>query len=379
MHVAQISFFDDPRGRQPEQLLQDWPSLGDVADCVHGAGARVSVIQACRHSRQIIRHGVAYHFMPLAGAASAVLGDSLAELLRGLAPDVLHVHGLDFAREVIALAALAPNVPIVLQDHADRPPRSWRPWRRSLWRRGCSLASALAFCALEQARPFASAGLISPGAKVYAIPESSSRFAPGDRERARRRCGLTGDPLVLWVGHLNPNKDPLTVLEGISEAARDLSSLRLCCCYGSSPLLRDVQRRITADPNLRDRVHLLAAVPHDDIELLMQAADIFVLGSHREGSGYALIEAIACGLPPVVSDIPSFRALTGSGHIGALWPAGNARKLSECLKRLAAQSQPRLRAQVRAHFEAELSFEAVGRKLAWAYQDILAGRHARLS
>ena len=40
------------------------------------------------------------------------------------------------------------------------------------------------------------------------------------------------------------------------------------------------------------------------VEELMRAADIFTLGSHREGSGYALTEALACGLPPVVTDIP---------------------------------------------------------------------------
>ena len=52
----------------------------------------------------------------------------------------------------------------------------------------------------------------------------------------------------------------------------------------------------------------------------MRAADLFVLGSHREGSGYSLIEALACGLPPIVTDIPSFRSLTGAGVVGALWP-----------------------------------------------------------
>jgi glycosyltransferase involved in cell wall biosynthesis len=184
---------------------------------------------------------------------------------------------------------------------------------------------------------------------------------------------------VLWVGHLNANKDPLTVLEGISHAAKALPSLKMYCCYGSSPLLREVQHRIAADPNLRERVHLLGSVPHQDLEYLMQAADIFVLGSHREGSGYALIEAIACGLPPVVTDIPSFRELTGSGRIGALWPTGNAGKLSECLQTMAAQCQIRLRTDVRSHFESELSFDVVGRKLALAYEDVLSELHARLS
>jgi glycosyltransferase involved in cell wall biosynthesis len=299
-----------------------------------------------------------------------------AALLGQLAPEVLHVHGLDFAADVISLAALAPRVPIVLQDHASRPPR---PWRRSLWRKGCSRASAIAFCSLEQAQPFKRHDLIPAATRIYAIPESSSEFTPGDRQQARDQSSVTGDPTLLWVGHLDVNKDPLTVLEGVSEAATALPSLRMYCCYGTSPLLSEVQRRIAADPNLKDRVHLLGAVPHRQIERLMRAADIFVLGSHREGSGYALIEAIACGLTPVVTDIPSFRELTGSGRIGALWPPGNASKLSQCLQSTAAHCQDRRRSAVRSHFDSELSFDVVGRKLASAYQDVLSAPHARFS
>ena len=52
------------------------------------------------------------------------------------------------------------------------------------------------------------------------------------------------------------------------------------------------------------------------------AADLFVVGSHHEGSGYALMEACACGAVPVVTGIPTFRLLTGSGSIGALWTPG---------------------------------------------------------
>src|SRR4030095_15835086 len=102
------------------------------------------------------------------------------------------------------------------------------------------------------------------------------------------------------------------------------------------------------------------------------AADFFTLGSHREGSGYALTEALACGLPPVVTDIPSFRAMTGRGAVGWLWPSGNAHGLCDAL--LAAASQPRalLREQARQHFERELSFKAVGRKLNAAYAKLIA-------
>jgi glycosyltransferase involved in cell wall biosynthesis len=367
-HVAQIGFFNDPAGRAPSELLESWATIGDVAEAASRCGVRVSVVQACTHSARLERNGVRYYFLPFATESGSPGMTPLVELLRTLAPDVLHVHGLGFHRQVASLATLVPDAPIILQDHASRPPRLWR---RAAWRRALSFAAGIAFCAAEQARPFASAGLLSPHTRVYAIPESTTRFVPGDRQQARVTTGLRGDPALLWVGHLDANKDPLTVLDGVSAAARALPGLQLWCCFGVAPLLRPVRDRIAADPCLRDRVQLLGRVPHERVEQLMLAADIFVLGSHREGSGYSLIEALGCGLPPAVTDIPSFRALTGAGTVGRLWPCGNSQALSRVLQSLAARRGDDMRAAVRAHFERELSFAALGAKLTAMYQDVI--------
>jgi glycosyltransferase involved in cell wall biosynthesis len=369
-HIAQISFFSDPQRRSAAQLLEAWPTLVDVAEAAAKSGSDVSIVQASAQSEHLERNGVHYHFLPFDDASSRnAYSAAYRGLLRSLAPDVFHVHGLDFPRQVRSLAELSSGVPIILQDHASRPPRIWR---RASARRGMSVAAGVAFCSLDQARPFANAGLIGASTQVYEIPESTSRFAPADRDAARRLTGVEGDPAVLWVGHLNANKDPLTVLEGISAALRELPQLRFYCCFGNAPLLRAVQSRIASDTRLRDRVHLLGRVPHERIELLMQAADIFVLGSHREGSGYSLIEALACGLPPVVTEIPSFRSLTKAGSVGALWPCGDSRALCQALLAVAKRSSTALRAAVRAHFERELSSNALGEKLTAMYADVLA-------
>jgi glycosyltransferase involved in cell wall biosynthesis len=373
-HVAHISFFTDPEGRPPAQLLHDWSSLVDVAEAAACANLRVSVIQACRSSATLTRNDVSYYFLPFGGATPwRQQTRTFGELIHHLQPEVCHVHGLGFPHDVLSLSALRRASPIVLQDHADRPPRLWRRWS---WRNAFSVASGIAFCSLEQARPFARVGLIQAQTPLYEIPESTSRFAPADKEDARRTLGLTGDPLVLWVGHLDANKDPLTVLEGISAAARVLPRLKLLCCFGAAPLMREVQNRIATDPALRDRVQLLGRVPHATVEQLMRASDLLVLGSHREGSGYSLIEALACGLPPVVTDIPSFRSLTGSGAVGALWPCGDARRLCEAIVAMSQRPEAQTRAAVRAHFDSELSIDALGRKLRSMYEDLLRRKAA---
>lgn len=328
------------------------------------------MIQAAAYTQRVTRNGIDYHFIDVSGLdMAASRGRRFSSVLAEIEADILHVHGLGFAEDAFAVAQCLPELPILFQDHADRPPR-W--WRRRQWRRWYACAAGLAFTAPDLARPFIAADLFGPQTRLFAIPESSSRFSLGSRAAARAENGLHGDPCVLWVGHLNAGKDPLTVLDGVAQAASKLPGLQLWCAFASAPLLADVLQCIERDPRLAGRVHLLGKVAHARIQSLMRAADIFVSGSLIESCGYALLEAMACGAMPVVTDIPSFRALTGEGRMGMLWPRGDAVKLADALCLAATSLPPRER--VRAHFDATLSFAAVGRQWSDAYAQLLGGR-----
>ncbi|HVI56759.1 MAG TPA: glycosyltransferase family 4 protein [Luteibacter sp.] len=369
MHVAQINFLRAPADCSAEALFDRWPSLADIPEAAAASGWRVSVIQLATQQRLLQRHGIDYHFVDLRGLrSSAARGRFLADLVADIGGQVVHVHSLGFAADAFAVAQRLPRVPILIQDHADRPPR-W--WRRPRWRRWYAAASGIAFTSPALAGPFTREGLFAQRTRLFAIPESSSRFQPGDRHAARAETGLDGDPCVLWVGHLSDGKDPLTVLEGVARAAQRLPGIRLYCAFGRAPLMDAVRHRIDSDPRLQGRVHLLGNQPHARIETLMRAADLFVSGSRAESCGFALLEALACGVTPVVTDIPSFRSLTAN-VVGELWPCGDAGRLAESLVR-AAGIRPS-RADVRAFFDATLSFAAVGRQWADAYARLLADR-----
>jgi glycosyltransferase involved in cell wall biosynthesis len=362
LHVVQANLLRAPAGCAHADVLDRWHSVVDIAEITAAGGTRVTVVQASDRAGHVARNGIDYRFVELPGGPGAPgRGRRLAAVLAGLDADLLHVQGLAFGADAFAVARRMPRLPILCQDHADRPPR-W--WRRPSWRRWYSAVSAVAFTAAEQARPFVDAGVFDPRMPVFGIPESSSRFTPGDRERARAETGMHGDPCVLWVGHLDANKDPLTVVDGIARAALRLPGLQLWCAFGNAPLLPEVEALVRAHPRLEGRVHLLGSVPHARIEAMMRAADVFVSGSRAESCGYALLEALACGATPVVTDIPSFRVLTG-GDAGRLWPPGDASRLADALAD--AWSRPAPRATMRSHFDAHLSFAAVGRRWARAY------------
>lgn len=370
LRVAQLNPYLDPLGRSPEQLLCDWPTLGQCARAAAEAGARVGVVQCCARNDLIRRDGVDYHFLPF-DASDGRPSAGLAQLLERLRPDVMHLQGLGFAREVRWLAELAPGVPLLLQDHANRPPARPLAWLR--WRRAFSRARGLMFHAREQALPFVRRGLVTARTRIYEVPESSSDFRPRERDEARRATGLSGDPCILWVAHLDANKDPLTVLDGIALAAPRLPGLKLWMCFGKAPLYDAVRERLR-DPRLAGRVELLGTLPNARVEMLMSAADVFVQGSHREGSGYSVIEALAAGLSPIVTDIASFRSLLGplaATPAARLWPVGDAAALAEALVEVARTPGAERRAAVRARFDAHCSPAALSRSLAATYADAL--------
>lgn len=354
MRVVQVNLARPQDRPTPEALLDMWPTLRDVAIAVGRAGVEVTVVQSFHRTAELTLDGVDFQFTP----------HRLSSAVAACRPDLIHIHGLDFAIHTRLLCEL--GIPVLVQDHASSAP--WRARRRS-W--GLARVAGAAFTDAAQARPFLANGSLRRGLPIFSVPESSTLFSPGDREQARQKCGIFGEPAVLWVGRLDANKDPLTALEAVERAVADLPGLRLWCCFHRADLLPAVRERIAASPLLSEHVRLLGPVTHDEVEILCRAADLFLSCSHAEGSGYALIEALACGAAPVVSDIPSFRALTGRGAMGALATPGNAADFARSLVAVARQPAAERRAGVIAHFERELSFAAVGAKLRAAYQALL--------
>jgi glycosyltransferase involved in cell wall biosynthesis len=288
-----------------------------------------------------------------------------------LAPDVVHLEGL-LPRGVRALAGTLPAVPILAQDHATRCPRGWRRW---WYRRAFAPLAGVAFADRSQAAPFLAAGVLRPGIRVFELLADSSWFTPGDQAGARRATGLFGDPCLLWLGRLDANKDPLTVLDAFARAIPALRDPHLWCCFGTpSPLETAVVRRVAEDRALAARVHIMGARPHADVEPLLRAADFFVQGSHHEAMGVAAIEALACGTTPLVTAIPSFERITAGGAVGGLAKPGDAASMATHLVAWAQRDRGALRRQARAHFERALSFDVIGAQLRAVYDTLRTPR-----
>lgn len=375
LRVVQVNCVIDAERRAPEALLAAWSTLPLVASAAARAGADVTVLSAGASAATHSLDGVAYRFVAeprlWAGHGAGWAPWRLAAAAARLRPDVIHFNGFDFPFHLRALCDA--GAPVLVQDHANTA----RSSRNALRRWGLRKVAAAAFTSATQARPFRQAGLLARDVPIHQIAESSTSFTAGDREQARRATGVRGDPALLWVGHLDANKDPLTILRAVRRALPQVPGLELWCAFGSTELLPEVHDLLRSDAGLAAHVHLLGKVPQAQIEALCRACDVFVLGSHREGSGYALIEALACGLTPVVSDIPSFRSLTGDGAVGTLAPVGNVDAFARGIVAQARRPRGEARAAALAHFERALSPAALGHSLVRAYEAVVRGEAPR--
>jgi glycosyltransferase involved in cell wall biosynthesis len=368
--VAIVGMYRDPLGRDPDALLGGvWRDFGRTASAAQRHGARVTIVQAASNDAERDVDGVRCYFVSetrpqLPGFPSR---RRLLERVAALRPEIIHYEGLVHAAGVRQVAAACPNVPILAQDHGTKCAHGWRRW---WWRWGFAPLAGVAFTARAQAAPFVAARIFPATLPVFEVIEVSSEFTPGDQSAARAETGLDGDPCLLWAGNLDPNKDPLLVLDAVALAASSLPALRLHMYFRRADLRAAVAARIARDPLLAARVRLVGAAPHDRMESLLRAADFLVQASHDEGSGVAVIEALACGTTPIVTDIPSFRRITGEGRAGALVPVGDGAAFAAALRDWSARDRRTLRTQARAHFERALSFDAIGAELRAAYDAV---------
>lgn len=142
------------------------------------------------------------------------------------------------------------------------------------------------------------------------------QFQPdaGSRAHIRRKFGLNDEFLWLAAGRLEPVKDYPTLLNAF--AALPPNARLLIAGEGSR---HDALRQLCERLGLESRVRFLGFQP--DIRPLMHAADAFVLSSRWEGLPVGLIEAGACALPSIATDVLGSREVIVRGRTGRLTPS----------------------------------------------------------
>lgn len=377
LSVIFVIYHYDKELSTPDELLDKYSTIHPVTKSLRELGAKVTVFQRFHTDASFERDGVAYRF--LSDPCPPPLGkwripwkfhSAIRDSYDTTAPTVVHLHGLFYPIQLAMLKKVLPkNCVVTVQHHAEHP---WRKPFGTIQRRGLKLADGFFFAAKELAGEWIERGIISSRQPIFPIMEGSTQFTFKSRTECRALTGISGSPVLLWVGRLIKLKDPLTVLRGFDHILEKFPHARLYMAYHQPELIGGVQAEIAASPKLRKAVVLLGQVPHAELEVIYNSANYFVLGSHYEGSGFALAEAMACGVVPVVTDIPSFRTMTGQYSIGGGWTPGDASSFAKEFLRVSAQPLDEMSNSTVRFFQEHLSYDAIARDSVAAFQELLA-------
>jgi glycosyltransferase involved in cell wall biosynthesis len=376
LKIVQANAVYDPALRDAHALLEQYHTLTEWSDAMAAAGAHVSVVQRFHTAGRVERNAVTYQFVKDSQVPWLSTKAAPAEFVNAIASraaDVVHVNGLIFPQLAAAIRkAVGPRTAIVAQHHGGEFPIRGGGfvglWRRNRWRGGLAAADAISFTAREQAEPWRAAGVLGDQ-RIVEIVESGTTLRHVDRARARTAIGVSADPLILWVGRLTTNKDPLTVLDGLEIALPALPDARVVMVFGDDTLVDAVATRVRGSRILSDRTTLAGRIERDELPNYYSAADVFISGSHTEGSGYALIEAMSAGVVPVVTDIPSFRAI--AGDCGARWIAGAPGQFAAALQLVCTGNLNEQRARVIDRYHAMLRWEAIAERTLDEYRALV--------
>lgn len=235
-------------------------------------------------------------------AHDGISGNALASLVeQGLIPGFLrtvhHVDGFADRRleDLQARSILA----------ADRCLAVTRFWARDL-----------------EARWGLQVELSGNGVDTTRFCRSAGRTGDHEADLLRRRLGLDDGPVFLSVGGIEARKNTLAMLDAFLEVQAIVPDAQWVIAGGASLLDHGAYQASFADRLAQAgpaaaRVHRTGPMPDDDMPALYRLADALVFASVKEGFGLCVLEALATGLPAVVSAIPPFTEWLG--ETDAVW------------------------------------------------------------
>jgi glycosyltransferase involved in cell wall biosynthesis len=268
------------------------------------------------------------------------------------------------------------GVPAVISVHNAFPPPQHTAWHDRLLHEAFSGVRGIYAVSASAMQHFqaAYAPYIQPGTRLTVIPNGVDidLFKPSlaMRLQARQRLQLPHDAMVIGaVARLSPQKRPDMLLELFAALRLRFPQLHLVLA-GTGPLeaqLRAQAERLGLTPSIVFTGFVEA------VHELMPALDLHVLMSRNEGFGIATVEAMACGIPAVATDVPGSADILGGSGAGMLVPADD---LDAAVEMVAALLADPLRRGQMAHCGRQTAAEryshaVVGREVREFYRGLL--------
>lgn len=275
---------------------------------------------------------------------------SLFKILARERPDIVHLNsskagGLGAVAARLASLITGHKLLVVFTVHGwafneDRP--RWQKkiihfasWLASLFQDKLVVINAADYKAAQKFVPISKIELVYHGVKSGVVrPREEARAFFAEKLKADDNRGVI---ILGATAELTRNKGLDYLIEAMRQVKNKNPNAK-AVIMGDGERRQELQSKIK-NSNLDDTVHLAGFVPEADN--ILGGLDVFVMPSLKEGLPYALMEAMAAGLPVIASAVGGIPDLVKNRKNGILVPPKNSRALAEAI--LLAASRPELR------------------------------------
>lgn len=244
----------------------------------------------------------------------------LQKVIEQVNPDVIHAGPIQNSAFLTALSGFQPLVTMswgsdILID-ADKDAWMRRVTRFTLQRTTVLLGDCDAVRRKAEQFGF-------PSERVILFPwgVDLDHFKPGGDDGLRARLGWEDAFVLLSLRSWEPIYGIDVLIKAFAQAARELPQLRLLLLGGGSQAAQI--REILIKHGVMEKVHFGGHVTNEKLPQFYRSADLYLSASHSDGSSVSLMEALACGKPVLVSDIPGNLEWIENGKQGWLFKDGD--------------------------------------------------------
>ncbi len=302
--------------------------------------------------------------------------------------DLAHIHALfsplSSAAATVARSRRLPYVlrPLGTLDPADlqKKKRLKQVYGRLLEAPNIAGAAALHFTSPIEAKVSHRFGATAPDWVIPLGVQPSPQVADADRQTILAQLGIPSDrPLLLYLSRIDPKKGLDLLLPALEQLTAEGLGFHLVLAGGNpqDPAYEQAIAQRVGAGLLGDRTTLTGFVTGPTKAALLQSADLFVLPSYYENFGIAVAEAMAAGVPVVVSQgvyiWPDIVA-SGGGWVCDLTVAAIAQEIASAIRD--SDERRRRGRQAQGYAREHYNWDAIAQQTLAAYHTVLAQREA---
>jgi glycosyltransferase involved in cell wall biosynthesis len=250
----------------------------------------------------------------------------LKRVIKIIKPDLIHAGPIQSSAFLAALSGFHPVVSMswgsdLLADADRNPMWNWAT-RFTLGRTSILLGDCQAVKNKAQ-----SLGFNADKVVLFPWGVELKQFTPGPPSDLVNRLGWQNKFILLSLRSWEPVYGVDVVVKAFAKASAENEDLRLLLLGGGSlaPLVQGLINR----NQLADKIHLGGQVRQADLPSYYRSANLYISASHSDGSSVSLMEALACGIPVLVSDIPGNLEWITPGQEGWFFQEGQVERLKE--------------------------------------------------